>query len=147
MSASVQNVIARTSPIHGMGAFATRAFAAGERVLEYQGERISKDESLRRCERGNPFIFYLDEQWNLDGSVDWNPARLLNHSCAPNCDAKLIDGHIWMVARRAITAGEELTFNYSYDLTDFREHPCRCGSTNCVGYIVAEELFDDVRGR
>lgn len=147
MSANAQNVIAQTSSIHGTGAFAKRAFASGERVLEYLGERIEKEESLRRCEQGNRFIFYLDEQWNLDGSVEWNPARFLNHSCAPNCDAGLIDGHIWMVARHAIAAGEELTFNYSYDLTDFREHPCHCGSVHCVGYIIAEELFDNVRGR
>jgi SET domain-containing protein len=48
------------------------------------------------------------------------------------------------VAIREIRAGEELTFNYSYDLQDFREHPCSCGASGCVGYIVAEEFFDHV---
>lgn len=147
MSQTDEMIVTGPSSIHGTGMFATRACCAGERVIEYLGERINKEESLRRCENGNQFIFYLDEQWNLDGGVEWNPARFLNHSCAPNCDAEWIDGHIWMVARRAIVAGEELTFNYGYDLAEFREHPCRCGSANCAGYIVAEELFDNVRGR
>ena len=147
MSSNGQSVIAGTSPIHGTGGFAARDFQLGEPVIEYCGERISKEESLVRCEAGNPFIFFLDDQWNLDGSVDWNPARFLNHSCAPNCEAELVDGRIWITARHAIRAGDELTFNYSYDLTEFREHPCRCGAPECVGYMVAEEFFDVVRGR
>ena len=44
-----------------------------------------------------------------------------------------------------LRAGEELTFNYGYDLEDYREHPCSCGSLECVGYIVAEEFFDHIR--
>ncbi|GDX11860.1 hypothetical protein LBMAG57_36320 [Verrucomicrobiota bacterium] len=116
-------------------------------MIEYVGERIDKAESLNRCEAGNQCLFHLDEHWDLDGNVSWNPARFLNHSCSPNCDAELIEGRIWIVARRDIAAGEELTFNYSYDLTDFREHPCRCGSFACAGFIVAEDLFEHVRGR
>ena len=50
-----------------------------------------------------------------------------------------------MVARRDVGIGEELTFNYGYDLQDFREHPCRCGATGCVGFIVAEEFFPMLR--
>jgi len=134
----------RSSPIHGTGGFATGSIAAGSRVIEYQGERIGKQQSLERCIRGNHCIFYLDETWNLDGNVDWNPARLLNHSCAPNGEAERIDGRIWIVARRTISAGEEITFNYNYDLENYREHPCRCGSSGCVGFIVAQELFGHV---
>jgi hypothetical protein len=133
------------SPIHGLGAFATRGMARGTLVLEYLGERISKAESLRRCAQNNQFIFALDPESDLDGQVDWNPARFLNHSCRPNCDAELIGGHVWIVARRDILAGEELTFNYGYDLEDYRNYPCRCGAPDCVGYIVAEEFFPVLR--
>jgi hypothetical protein len=48
---------------------------------------------------------------------------------------------------RDIRAGEELTFNYGFDLDDYRDHPCRCGARECVGYIVAEEFFPLVRRR
>ena len=82
---------------------------------------------------------------DIDGSAGWNPARYLNHSCSPNCDAELINGHIWIVAQRDIACGEELTFNYGYDWEDYREHPCRCGAPGCVGYIIAEEFFPNLR--
>jgi SET domain-containing protein len=49
------------------------------------------------------------------------------------------------VARRYIRAGEEITFNYGYDLEDYREHPCRCGADGCAGYIVAAEFFEHVK--
>ena len=133
------------SPIHGRGGFAAEHIPAGARILEYIGEKISKAESTERCRQENNGIFHLDEEWNLDGNVPWNPARLLNHSCAPNAEAELIDGRIWIVARREIPAGAEITFNYGYDLQDFEEHPCRCGATECVGFIVAEDFFSDVR--
>jgi SET domain-containing protein len=137
----------KPSPIHGAGGFALAPIRAGTLVIEYVGEKISKCESSRRCEAGNTFVFELDEQWDIDGGSDGNPARLLNHSCAPNCDAELIDGQIWIVARHDIDAGEEITFNYGYDWEDFREHPCHCGTPDCVGYIVAEEFFPALRER
>ena len=137
----------RTSVIHGTGGFATAAIPAGTQIIQYLGERIDKRESLERCTQGNPNIFCLDETWDLDGSVPWNPARFINHCCTPNCDAEAIDDEIWIVANRAIAPGEELTFNYNYDLEDYREHPCQCGSPQCVGFIVAEELFAQVRGQ
>lgn len=132
------------SGIHGTGCFAVAPIPAETSVIEYVGERISKAESLKRCEENNPYIFDLDEHADLDGNVGWNPAKFINHSCFPNCEAQLIEGRIWIIAQREIQVGEEITFNYSYDLEDYREHPCRCGAPNCVGYIVAEEFFEHV---
>ena len=137
----------RRSGVHGKGVFALQDLPEGETLIEYVGEKISKTESLHRCEANNERIFALDEQHHLDGNVPGNPARFINHSCAPNCEAELADGRIWIVALRDIKAGEELTFNYSYDLEDYREHPCRCGAAGCVGYIVAEEFFPHLRAQ
>lgn len=137
----------RSSAIHGLGGFAKAPIGRGTRVIEYVGERISKRESLRRCEQNNRYIFSLNAEEDLDGDVAWNPARLLNHSCAPNCEAQLEDEHIWIVAARDIQPGEEVTFNYGYDLVDYRDHPCRCGSPNCVGYMVAQEFFEHLLSR
>ncbi len=127
-----------SSPIHGTGAFAGQTIQSGTRIIEYAGEQITKDESLRRCQAGNPFIFYLSSEEDLDGNVESNPARWLNHSCAPNCEAELLESRIWLVAKRLISQGEELTFDYGYDLDEFREYPCHCGAPNCFGYILAE---------
>ena len=133
------------SAIHGIGGFAKADIAAGTRVIEYIGETITKAESLRRCESANEYIFSLDDESDLDGNVPWNPARFLNHSCDPNCEAEPDGGRVWIVARRGIRAGEEITFNYGYELEDYRQHPCRCGADGCAGYIVAEEFFDHVK--
>lgn len=151
-SNSIQEVIAesdwlvfRQSLIHGTGGFARVNIPKATRVIEYLGERIDKQESLRRCEQNNEYIFTLNNEQDLDGNVKWNPARLLNHSCAPNCEAELSDDRIWIVALQDIMPGEELTFNYGFDPEDYKGYPCHCGAPNCVGYIVAEEFFEHIR--
>ena len=133
------------SAIDRWGGFARRDIRAGTRIIQYVGEVITKSESLRRCELNNEYIFCLDDEHDVDGSVEWNLARFLNHSCAPNCEAYFEDGQIWFYAIRDIQAGEELTFNYGYDLEDYKDHPCRCGAANCVRYIVAEEYFENLK--
>lgn len=135
----------RQSAIHGTGGYARRDIPAGTRVIEYVGEYISKEESERLCEADNEYIFTIDDTKDLNGKVPWNPARFINHSCAPNCEAEWDEGRIYVNTLRDIQQGEELTFNYGYDLEDYREHACKCGTPACVGYIVAEEYFDQVR--
>jgi len=51
--AETERVLFKNSPIHGTGGFAKTAIRQGARLLEYLGERISKGESLRRCEQNN----------------------------------------------------------------------------------------------
>ncbi|MCP5519408.1 MAG: SET domain-containing protein-lysine N-methyltransferase [Verrucomicrobiales bacterium] len=135
----------RRSGIHGTGAFARRTIRKGTRLIEYLGRKISKTESAAQLEAQNEYIFDVDEHFDLDGNVEWNPARFINHSCAPNCEAENEESRIWIRALRTIRAGEELTFNYGYDIADYRDHPCCCGAPNCVGFMVAEEFFDTVR--
>jgi SET domain-containing protein len=137
----------RRSAIQGCGAFATAIIRAGETVIEYFGEKISKEESLRRCIEGNNCIFQINDEFDIDGSIEANLARLINHSCAPNAEAQLEDDRVWIIALRDIVPGEEITFNYGYDLDDYREHPCNCGAANCIGFILAGELWDTVAKR
>jgi uncharacterized protein len=137
-------ILIKASAIHGLGAFARCNLPRLTRIMEYQGELVDKQESLRRQEAGNPFLFCLDDQHDLDGNVASNIARFFNHSCAPNCDAERIGGKIWITARRDIPAGEELTFNYGYDLDNYRDYPCHCQAENCRTYMVAEEFFSQI---
>ena len=134
------------SSIHGRGVYAKATIPDGTRVIEYTGERITKAEAerreaqrLARGRRGGDdcvYIFELNARHDLDGRTRRNVARLINHSCAPNCRADNINGHIWIVARREIPAGEELTFDYGFAFNEWRQHPCRCGSKRCAGFIV-----------
>ncbi len=132
------------SGIHGRGGYARQRIPEGTSVVEYVGDRVDKKESARHCVEGNPFIFTINDEWDINGDVSWNPARFLNHSCAPNCEAQQEEERIWIVALRDIEAGEELTFNYGYDLSEWRDYPCRCGAPNCLGYIVAAEFHPEV---
>lgn len=137
--------VVSSSSIDGTGLFARRAISKGERILEYVGERISKTEAVQRCSEDNRFIFTLDDQYDIDGSVEWNPARFANHCCAPNCSVECDAGHLWLIADRAIAPGEELTYDYGYDLEDYKEHLCNCRAKECLGFIVAEEFREHVR--
>jgi len=66
-------LVFKDSPIHGLGGFAKTAIGQGERVIEYVGERISKAESLRRCEVNNEYIFALNAE--QDSTAMWRGTR------------------------------------------------------------------------
>jgi len=144
----------RESKIHNKGVFAARDIPKGTRIIEYVGEIITKAEAEKRVtettenaneENGAVYIFELNRKHDIDGNVDYNTARFINHSCDPNCETKNISKHIWIIAIKDIKKGEELSYNYGYDIECYDEHPCKCGSENCVGYIVAEEHFPKLR--
>jgi proteasome assembly chaperone (PAC2) family protein len=50
-------------------------------------------------------------------------------------------GRIWIYSLREIKKGEELTYNYGFELDTWEDHPCRCGKSNCVGYIVDRKYW------
>ena len=134
------------SGVHGYGLFARVPLAKGERVIEYVGERVTKGEAWRREQKrlarlaaggdGCVYVFELNQRHDIDGDVRWNLARRINHSCEPNCEVQVVRGRIWIVAVRPVATGEELSYDYGFDYTDWREHPCRCGTATCPGYIV-----------
>jgi hypothetical protein len=133
------------SGIHATGCFAACDIRQGEKVIQYVGPKISKAESLRECEGGNVYIFTLNDEVDINGNVEWNPARYINHSCEANCESENDEDEIWIQAVRDIKAGEELTYNYGFDMDEYKDYPCLCGSTQCVGYMVAAEFFDHAR--
>ena len=140
-------VVVKKSKIHGTGGFARVDLRRSKRIIEYVGPLLSKAKSQAELDAGNAYIFILDEDYDIDGSVVWNLARFLNHSCNPNCEAGIVRGRIWLYARRIIRAGDELTYNYGHALEGYDDRPCRCGASTCVGYMVAEDHFDTVRQR
>ena len=135
----------RRSPIQGRGAFARRQIRKGTRIIEYTGERVSHEEADRRYDdesmaRHHTFLFTLDRKTCIDAAVNGNDARFINHSCDPNCEAVIDDGHIWIEALRTIAPGDELVYDYQYEResdADEKLYPCRCGSPKCRGTILA----------
>jgi uncharacterized protein len=138
-------VIFKKSGIHGWGGFARTDINRGKRIIEYVGNKMTKEEAEQALEDQNCFIFTVNDDFDLDGSVDWNPAKYINHSCSPNCESDVKRDRVWVYAKKKIKKGEELTFNYGHDMEDYLDRPCECGAKNCVGYIVAEEHFETLR--
>ena len=127
---------------NGRGLYATKDIKAGTRIIDYVGKIITKKqtEESEKFDNSKPiYLFDLNSRYDLDGNVSWNTARLINHSCLNNCDYEGKGLKLWVNANRDIKMGEELTCNYgfSYD-SDYKQFPCKCGSKNCVGYIVRE---------
>jgi SET domain-containing protein len=137
----------KQSPIHGTGGFARVNMRRGKRIIEYVGPKLSRSQRPVEPDPHNAYIFTLDEDYDIDGSVEWNPARFLNHSCEPNCESGMVRLRIWLYARRTIKVGEELTYNYGHGLSDYQDRPCHCGASTCVGYRVAEKHFAKIRKR
>ncbi|MFD0892209.1 SET domain-containing protein-lysine N-methyltransferase [Luteolibacter ambystomatis] len=147
----------RGSVIHGRGVYATQFIPKETKIIEYVGELVDKEESDKRAhaqhakaiETGDAavYIFTLSKRWDIDGNVPWNTARLINHSCNPNCEAWIEGRKIFIHSLREIKEGEELTFDYGFDVDCYEDHPCLCGSENCVGYIVSRDQWPELRQR
>jgi len=147
----------RDSDIHGRGVYASTFIPKETRIIEYIGELIGKDESEKRAlkqhersvESGDAavYIFTLSKNYDIDGNVPWNTARLINHSCNPNCEAWIVGRKIFIYSLRDIQKGEELSFDYGFDIECYEDHLCRCGSSECIGYIVARTQWPDLRKR
>ena len=126
----------------GHGLYAIKDIKEGTRIIDYVGKIITKKktEESEKFDNSKPiYLFNLNTRYDLDGDVSWNKARLINHSCLNNCDYECKGLKLWVTAIRDIKKGEELTCDYgfSYD-SDYKQFPCKCGSKNCVGYIVRE---------
>jgi hypothetical protein len=133
-------LIIRSSAIHAAGCYTTTPVRKGQRVAEYTGRRISKDEADALYE--DSLVTYLfglgDGQTVIDGHC---AAMFINHSCDPNCETEEVDGRVWIRALRALVAGEEITYDYHlYDGGD-DEAVCNCGAAKCRGSMYsAQEL-------
>jgi SET domain-containing protein len=138
----------RRSDIHGNGVFARRKIDAGERIVEYTGERITSDESAIRADAGggpvnHTFFFSLADGMVIDGGSGGNDSRYINHACEPNCEAFEEEGQVFIYSLQEIEQGEEL--NYNYALIYEERHTaavkklfeCRCGAPSCTGTMLA----------
>lgn len=138
----------RTSRVHGKGVFATRKIPAGTSIVEYEGERISWKEAVRRENRKAPddfhtFFFSIDSGRIIDGGSDGNDARWINHACEPNCEAREEDGRVFIYALRDIARGEELNYDYGLILEQRhtpalkKAYACLCGAASCRHTLLA----------
>ena len=109
----------------GLGLFAILPILRGTRIVQYIGELISNDDEKRLTGK---YLIRLNEKYTIDGKSRDNLARYVNHSCKPNAYAEVINDEIWIVAKRRIKEGEEITFDYgkSYFEEFIKIKGCKC---------------------
>ena len=110
-------------------------------------KEIIKDKILRikkylnSNRTGSVYIFELNKKYDIDGSVSYNKAKYINHSCNPNCEVDIINNQIWISSIKNIKKGDELSYDYGYefDKDDYKDHVCKCGSKICIGFIISSD--------
>jgi hypothetical protein len=112
----------------GLGLFAREPIKRGVRIVEYTGRTLKPGEEYTSRSK---YLFEVTRTKTIDGAVKSNAARYINHSCAPNCRAENTGRRIYIVSRRRIEPGEELTYNYGKEYFDehIKRKGCRC--TKC----------------
>ena len=140
-----ERILFGKSGIHGWGLFARRDIEQGEFLIEYRGDRIrphvaNERELQYRREGKDMYLFSLSNEWIVDATDCGSAARFVNHSCAPSTMSKIVDvdgfPHLVFVARCAVQAGQELTYDYRLAKEDDGEKlPCLCGAPTCRGTL------------
>tara|TARA_B100000745_G_C20081495_1_gene369435 strand:+ start:55 stop:528 length:474 start_codon:yes stop_codon:yes gene_type:complete len=132
----------KNSNIDKKGLCASKDIKPGVKIIVYAGKLITKKETEQNLKFDNKkdiYLFNINEKYDLDGDFSWNTARLINHSCNPNCEVEGEGLKLWISSLRKIKKGEELTYDYGFGYdADYKQFPCKCQSMNCVGYIVRE---------
>tara|TARA_B100001248_G_scaffold139664_1_gene104860 strand:- start:10144 stop:10599 length:456 start_codon:yes stop_codon:yes gene_type:complete len=132
----------KKSKIDKNGLYANCDISKGTKIIEYKGKIISVKQSDSNPKYDNNkaiYLFNINKRYDLDGDFKFNTARLINHSCDPNCEVFGSGLKVWVFAMKNIKKDEELSYDYgfSYD-ADYKNYPCKCKAKNCVGYILRE---------
>ena len=84
------------SAIHNWGLYSMENIPKDEMIIEYVGERVRQSVADLREARylvsgiGSSYLFRIDESTVVDATKKGGIARFINHSCMPNCTAKII---------------------------------------------------------
>ena len=132
----------KKSNIDNKGLYAGQNIKDGTKIIEYKGKILTKKQVEENSKFDNDkaiYLFNINKKYDLDGDFKFNTARLINHSCNPNCEVTGTGLKVWVYAIKNIKKGEELTYDYGFGFDEhYKDFPCKCRSKNCVGYIVRE---------
>lgn len=161
-------LVLRRSFIQGLGVFSTVFIPAGVTVLDFSGEEIRpavadvrerrQQERQDRVDRivsaqrnysagdassmcASMYMFRRRDDMIIDATGAGNVARFVNHSCAPNCEAKDVGylhgkRRIVFQSKRVIMPGEELSYDYKMAPEHPKDRiPCSCGAKSCRKFM------------
>jgi SET domain-containing protein len=111
----------------GLGLFAGEDIPKGACIIEYTGKILNDAQAATASSR---YLFEVSRGKTIDGSPRSNKARYINHSCRPNAEPDIYKGRVFIMARKKIKAGEQITYDYGDEYLDMfiRPHGCKCGA-------------------
>ena len=135
------------SAIHSRGLYAAEPIEKEDFVVEYLGEYVrgavaeARETHYRRYGWGDDYIFRVDTDLLVDATRRGGLARYANHCCEPNAYTRIINAggkkRIVLYSKERIEVGEEITYDYHFDLEEDRSNaiPCCCGAKKCRGFL------------
>lgn len=117
----------------GKGLFSLDKIPKGSYIIEYIGKDIPKEQ--QEIVSGK-YMFATGRGLMIDGNIPENPARYINHSCRPNCEARGPRGHVYIYSSRSIQPGEELTYDYGKEYFNEYIKPFGCKCVKCKSKTV-----------
>ncbi len=112
----------------GLGLFAEEDIKKGELIIEYIGNILNKEEAENV--KINQYLFEVNRNKTIDGSVRWNIARYCNHACeeAGNAESDVKKGRVFVKAIKNINKGDEILYDYGEEFVKEYIAPYGC---NC----------------
>ena len=118
------DMLIKKSPIEGKGVFAARDFRKGEMIIRWDISRqLTAEEAEKLPLKEKKYVIFCKGKRILAQP----PERYVNHSC----DANTTSANFCDVAVRNIKKGEEITANYSQDMSPGESMECACKSKTC----------------
>jgi hypothetical protein len=121
-----KKVTIRNTRDRGEGVFAAESIDRGEVIAVFDGPVYDGNFEQWTEDMLNHAIQFGPETWRDSNGI----ARVINHSCEPNCGVKNL---FEIVAMREIKPGEEITWDY--EMTENNQHgwrmECLCGTPSC----------------
>ena len=119
-----KKVIIRKTKKHGRGVFSIKPIRKGEVIAKFDGKIYDYDYPDWNNDLYNHVIQFEKRRWRDSAGI----ARLINHSCDPNCGIRDL---FKVVAMRKIAPGEEITWDYEMTENYKWRMKCSCGSPIC----------------
>ncbi|MGE0763074.1 MAG: SET domain-containing protein [Bdellovibrionales bacterium] len=124
-----RKVAVRRTKKFGRGVYAIKPIRKNEVIAVFDGVILDDDFEPWTEDLLNHAIQFQKACWRDSKGI----ARLVNHSCDPNCGIKDL---FKIVAMRAIAPGEQITWDYEMtEKNDWWKMRCRCGSPICRRWI------------
>ena len=111
----------KKSKIDKNGLYASCDIKKGTRIIEYKGKIITvkQSETNSKFDNGKAiYLFNINKRFDLDGDFKFNTARLINHSCNPNCEVTGTGLKVWVHAIKDIKKGDEFSYDYGFSFDE-----------------------------